>query len=582
MRRNPEHTNVIEPEERLSHLDAGPIPNQNRVRQNAEVPGSDVSDELLREDGQRADSWLHYNKGAEQIGSSPANRITPETIEDLTLEYTVDTVNGLGDCVAEGQEANPTIVPGDPPVIYLSQGKMHVNALNARTGEGYWKFEYGIEEIDASGVRNRGVAVWKDTAYVAFPDETAVPPRLVAIDRYTGEQRWEVNLMTEEQREFDAPLADRLFITQEPMVYDGTVFIGQSSDKAAWTYLLAFDAETGEQRWKWQVGKPDEWVGETWQFSSGAAWMTPTVDPTSGTVFFSTTNPDPMLNGVVRPGPNKHTQSIVALDAETGERKWSHQMLAHELWDYDASNSPFVFDMEVDGEERRVVAQAGKVGWLYVFDAENGRLLERSAAFTRQDHWGEGFLNFPPAGEDNQKEMWPSFNGAHEWLPESYSPQTGLYYTGSNDNVMTVAYDSEWEYDSSKNYADSFAIGGYIGYPDTADVESRVAAIDPATGDIEWTHTLEDVPTDSPAGHPFTGGTTATAGGVVFHGSSGGHLVALDATTGDRLWRADTGGRIAAQPVVWDDPEAGTQYVAVTSNSEQLHVYGLEAEPGDE
>lgn len=580
MERNADHANAIEPEERLSHLDAGPIPDRNRLRQNDEVPGSDVTDDLLREDRQRADSWLHYNKGLEQIGYSPADGVTPNNVADLTLDYTVDTVPGLGDCVNRGQEANPTIVPGDPPVMYLSQGQMHVNALNARTGEGYWKFEYGIEEIDASGVRNRGVAVWNDKAYVAFPDETAVPPRLLALNRYTGELQWEVNLMTEEQQEAETSLADQLFITQQPMVYDGKIFIGQSSDKAAWTYLLAFDAETGEQLWKWQVGKPDEWVGETWKFSSGAAWMTPTIDPATDTVFFATTNPDPMMNGVVRPGPNKHTQSVVALDTESGERKWSHQMLAHELWDYDASNSPFVFDMQVDGEERRVVAQAGKVGWLYVFDAENGRLLERSAGFARQDHWGEGFLNFPPAGEENKKEMWPSLHGAHEWLPESYSPATGLYYTGSNDNVMNVAYDPDWEYDPDKDYAaqngDTFAIGGFIGYPESADVKSRVAAIDPASGNIEWTHELEDVPTDSPASHPFTGGTTATAGGVVFHGSSGGHLVALNAETGDRLWRADTGGRIAAQPIVWEDPQEGKQYVAVTSNSEQLHVYSLE------
>ena len=580
MAENTDEREFIEPEERLSHLSSGQVPDTNNLIQNAEAPGEDVSDELLGEDVTRSDSWLHYNKGHEQIGSSPADRITPENVADLSLEYTLDVVPGLGDCVARGQEANPTIVPGDPPVMYLSQGEMHVNAINARTGEGYWKFEYGIEEIDAAQVRNRGVAVWEDKAYVAFPDETQVHPRLIALDRYTGEQQWEVNLMTQEQQESDVDLAPRLFTTQQPMIYDGKILIGQSSDKSAWTYLQAFDAETGDRLWQWQVGTPDEFVGDSWKFSSGAAWMTPTVDPETDTVFFSTTNPDPMMNGVVRPGPNKHTQSIVALDAETGEKKWDHQMLPHELWDYDFSNSPHVFDMEVDGEQRRVVGATGKVGWLYVLDAENGRLLERSAGFGRQDHWGEGFLNLPPAGQDNLKEMWPSLSGVHEWLPESYSPETGMYYTGANDTVMDVAYDPDWAYDPDRNYESAFAIGGFIGFPDEADVESRVAAVDPASGDVEWTHVLEDVPTDSPAGHPFTGGTTATAGGVVFHGSSGGHLVALDAETGERLWRADTGGRIAAQPIIWDDPTVGKQYVAVTSNSEQLHVFSLEAEAG--
>lgn len=573
MKKDLDNPDVIEPEERLSHLSAGPVPDQDQVIRLEEAPGSDVSDETLTSDVRRPDSWLHYNKGLEQIGYSPAYRVTPENVDSLSLEYEVDTVNGLGDCVAEGQEANPTIVPGDPPVMYLSQGRMHVNALNARTGEGYWKFKYGIEGIDAAGVRNRGVAVWKDKAYVAFPDETSAPPRLIALDRYTGEKQWETSLMTEEQRDFEPSLDDNLFTTQEPMVYDGKILIGQSSDKATWTYLLAFDAESGEQLWKWQVGKPDEWVGETWKFSSGAAWMTPTVDPQTDTVYFSTTNPDPMLNGVVRPGPNKHTQSIVALDPTTGERKWTHQMLAHELWDYDAATPPFVFDMSVDGERRRVVAEAGKVGWLYVLDAETGQLLERSEGFARQDHWGEGYLNFPPAGKENQKPMWPHLSGAKEWLPESYSPDTGLYYVGSNDCVMDVAYDPNWKYEPEKDYSDTFAIGGFLDYPDSAPVKGRVVAINPASGDIEWRHELSDIPTDTPASYPFTGGTTATAGGVVFHGSSGGHLVALDAESGERLWRYDTGGRIAAQPIIWDDPVAGKQYVAVTSNSEKLYVF---------
>lgn len=560
----------MEPEGRLSHLNSGRILDENQVFQIEEVPGEDVTNDMLEADLENPEGWLSYNKGVEMGGYSPADRLTRENIDSLSLEYTVDTVPGLGDCVGKGQEANPTIVPGDPPVMYLSQGEMQVNALNARTGEGFWKSAYGIEEIDEAGVRNRGVAIVGDKAIVAFPDETHVYPRIIGFDRYSGEQVWETNMLTPRQQENN--LDNNIFVSQMPLGYDGKVFIGQASDKAGWAHVQAYDADTGNRLWSYQVGKEHMWVGETWRFSSGAAWMTPAVDSQTDTVFFSATNPDPMVNSVVRPGPNKHTQSIIALDPTTGEEKWTFQMLAHEAWDYDAATSPFVFEMEVDGEPRRVVAEAGKAGWLYVVDAETGQLLQRSEGFGRQEHDGGRFLQYPPAGRDNFMEIWPSLAGVKEWPTEAYSRRTGMWYSGSNDTVMEIAYDPNWVYDPDASWEDTFAFGGFFGFPDEAPVQGRVVAVDPASGEVEWKHVLEDIPTDSPAGYPFTGGTTATAGGLVFHGSSGGHLVALDDETGDRLWRDDTGGRIAAQPVVWDDPGAEKQFVAIAT-MEELRVY---------
>lgn len=562
----------LEPENRLSDLESNPIPDENQVTLLDDAPGDPVTDEMILNDGTNPEGWLSYNKGLEQTGYSPADRLTTDNIGDLSLAYTVDTVPGLGDCVGQGQEANPTIVPGDPPVMYLSAGAMQVTALNARTGDGYWTSQVGIPEIDAAGVRNRGAAVYGDYLVAAFPDETDVYPRMIGWDRYTGQQVWETNMMTPEQQVVVPE--DRLFTSQMPLTYDGKAFIGQSSDKASWTHVQAYDVATGDRLWNYQIGKPHRWVGDTWMFSSGAAWMTPSLDPESDTLFFSTTNPDPMMNSVIRPGPNEETQAIIALDPSTGEEKWTHQMLPHEAWDYDAATSPMVFDMEVDGEPRRVVAEAGKVGWLYIIDVETGELLQRSEGLGRQDHGPAGFLQYPPAGQENMEEFWPQLAGVKEWPTDAYSPNTGLYYCGSNDTVMLMAYDPDWAYDWDREYTPAFAIGGFFGFPEDAPVKGRVVAVDPASGDIQWRHTLDDIPTDSPAGYPFTGGTTATAGGIVFHGSSGGNLVALHEDTGDLLWSHDTGGRIAAQPVVWDDPDANTQFVAVASMQE-LYVYSL-------
>jgi len=521
-----------------------------------EAPGADVTDEQLREDATNPETWLQYNKGLEQQGYSPADRITHDNVDQLEEEYSLET---------NGSQQTPIVVPsgeGEPPVMYYPEGEA-VTAANARTGEEYWTFEYEPEY--GSGNRNRGVSVWGDKVYYCGPDL-----RVVAIDRYTGEEQWTTHAVSERQLEEMEPSTRRLTNTAAPLLFDGVVLKGQSGEGGNWSAIVAMDAESGEKLWDYNVIPTEYWVGETWRFGDGAPWTTPAVDPDSGTAIFPTGNPSPQINGAVRPGPNKHTDSLIALDAETGEEQWTHQFLANDWWDYDTYLS-HVFDMEVDGESRRVVGAKDKTGWTYVVDIETGQLLRRSLP-----HANQGaelpFMAIPPADEENAKEKSPTAIGATDWHPDGYSPETGLYYVCSIDDFRNSWYNPDWEFRPNSLEHDIGGGKGFIADPESGEKASRVSAIDQNTGEIVW-----EQPYDNSEFPFWAGGNTPTAGGLVFGGNNGGQFRALDAESGEVVWETDFGESISVGPVVWDDPEEGKQCVAVSS-ANGITAYAVEGE----
>lgn len=564
---------IEEPEERMDFIDTGEKPLDEEVVRNEEVPGDDISDELLLEDRTRADSWLHYNKGLEKVGYSPAERITTENVDQLEREYVIETD-------AQGMKANPIVVPGDPPIMYVSGADRFVTAVNARTGETYWEyhipwFRPGQQQIYwvLEHGRDRGVAVWGDKVYAGTTDGY-----ILALNRYTGEREFLGDLMWWQD------LPDRLSdypqiwagVSAAPTVYNGMVFSGFRTDQVTWSSAQALDAETGEVVWRHENAPPSAWVENTWAFGSSATWMDPVIDPESGLVFYNAGDPSSFLNSMHRPGPNKHSISTRAFDMESGENVWNFQYLAQEIWDYDACSTATIATAEVGGEERRVLIEDGKPGWMYVLDVETGRLLMRSEPFARQEHrfggWPESkYLNHIEFGEENAGDMIPSLSGATEWPPDAYSPRTNMRYIGGCDSVSNVYAEGNFmdlvEYGDPNN---DFIAGGF-GEPEFDETRSFVVALDVNSGERVWEYEFED----EDAGE-WPGGPTATAGGVVFGPSAGGNLVALDDESGDLLWRDDTDARLEAAPVVWDDPNEGKQYVAMTAD-DRFIVYSLEA-----
>jgi alcohol dehydrogenase (cytochrome c) len=555
----------VEPEGRGQYLDIGEYAAEDRVVQSDivdQMPELSVTDKMLREDVTRADSWLQYNKGLEQIGYSPASRLTPENIDDLSGEYTISMDTA-------GLETNPIVIPSDPPVMYFTEGDLTVHAVNARTGKEYWAFQPQTPS-NPGGVYgvNRGVGVRNDKVYLA-----TATSNIVAINRYTGEKQWRVSTITSDQQTMSLPR--RISITETPVVFNGIVMVGQAGDSGGWTVISGMDSETGEMQWQHRTAPKDEWVGESWKFASAATWMSPAVDAESGTVIWTIANPDPMLNGMVRPGPNKYTVAIGAWDIQSGERQWITQVRAHDLWDYDMFTTPRIYDATIDGETRRLVSAEDKTGWTYAFDVADGTLVQRSQPFAKQDHeWSAGFPAYPPATEANKAEMWPGVPGGTEWPPDTYSPDTGLLYFGANNAANSVYYNPDWQYNPNKV---TTLYGGESGAVTNNGHSAEVVAVDPITGQVKWSHRLQDIDPAAPMAQIWTGGTTATGGNVVFHGSSGSHLVALNAETGDLLGRANLDGRITASPVVWDDPSAGKQFVAVAAD-DSVVAYSVEAQ----
>lgn len=555
------HEDVVDAGARVRHLDTGEPAVEDTLTQTAEPPKLDVTDELIRSDTPEADRWLVYNKGLEQQGYSPAAGLTKDNIDQLSPEYQIDTNSA-------GLETNPIVVPSDPPVMYFTQNNQVIHCVNARTGRQYWRFEYGMPEDPNYEPlpRDRGVAVYGDKVYFGTGVMT-----LLALNRYTGRKLWEADGLTESQYN-QMPYAWVGYgFAQAPIAYDGKVFVGQSGGDESppgWTYGMAYDADTGERLWETNMIPHNEWVGETWKHGNGSPWMSPSYDTETDTIFWNTGNPGPMLNGLVRPGPNQMTAGIIALDAETGEKKWNNQLVPHDIWDYDGQFCTSILEAEVEGERKRVVEASHKTGWTFLFDIETGQLVERSRPFAKQDGV---FLEMLPQGRENRQNLWPGTPGGTEWPPDGYSRKTGLKYIGANDYANAIWYDTGWEYGE-----DAGVGGGYTALPkglgEEFEHKAFVRAVDPSTGDIVWETRLPDVNPTWGSWRLFTGGTTATAGGLVFHGSSGGHLYALDDETGEILWRNDTGARILTEPITWTDPGAGKQFVAVAAG-EQIEVY---------
>lgn len=560
---------IDDPEERMDFIDIGENAFGNNVLQvENEAPGEDVTDEMLLADKNRKDSWLHFNKGHEQTGFAPTEALTPENVGQLEEEYVFETGSG-------GMQTTTTIVPGDgdtPPVMYFITANTKVWAVNARTGEEYWTFQWAYPEDADYEIqpRFRGVSVYQDK--VIFGTANL---HMVALNRYTGEKEWETNSMESLPSLQDLPFP---FIgyshSGSSHVYDGTVYVGQvGGDQSLMghTHGMALDAETGEVQWTTKFAPEDEWLGDLWKHANSSPWNSPAIDPESDTIVWNSGNPRPMLNPMVRPGPNQMSAGVVALDAKSGEVKWNDQNSPQDHWDYDGQFCPSIINVEIEGETQRAVCYEHKNGWVYLYDLEDGQLLTRSKPYAKQ----KNVHSFIGKGEENATEVWPAAAGGSNYPADGVSPRTGYRYTGSQD-AGNILWMEEFSYPeegvgtpgmgTGPDGEDDISGGGQQATIEGENYTGYVTATDLTTGKQAWRTELPD--TEDLLNHSFVvypGGTTPTAGGVVFSGSSGGHLYALDDETGDIIWQADTGQRITATPVVWEDQAEDAVFVAVAA-----------------
>jgi len=349
--------------------------------------------------------------------------------------------------------------------------------------------------------------------------------------------------------------------------------------------LAAFDAATGKRVWAFEVTGPG-WEGEyrvrtaddldlgrdiaaeraaaplhgdAWRHGGGSLWATPTLDAERGLIYFGTGNPSPKMVDASRPGDNLYTSSLVALDARTGKRVWHYQQIPHDRWGYDVASPAVLFDLQRNGATIPAVAQPSKLGWVYVHDRRDGRLLYRSAPFVPQDKL---FAAPTPEGVV----IAPGIAGGASWSPAALDPAQQLLFVPA---IHAPTRYSVREGQGADGTAFSYVVS------ELQDRRGgRLAAIDLARdGAIRW-----QLPLDEPA----IGGVLATAGGLLFSGAGHNTFAAFDSATGRRLWETRCAAGVNAPPVSYAID--GKQYVAVAAGGnalfglpqgDGLHVFAL-------
>jgi len=481
-------------------------------------------------------------------------------------------------------EATPLVKDG---IMYISTGNDDVFALDAKTGQILWEHWSQIGQTISTiccGWLNRGLAMGEGMLFIAQLDAN-----MVALDIKTGKEVWRT------------PVEDwhnGYGMTAAPLYCDGIVYTGITGGEFGIRgRLTALDAKTGKILWRAYTlpapGEPggDSWPGGTTHYSRGGAsiWNTPALDPELGLVYFAVGNCGPDYDGSMREGDNLFCASVLAVNAKTGAYAWHFQQVHHDIWDYDAASPVLLFDTVVNGQARKAAAQAGRTGWVYILDRTNGKPLlgieerpvpqepRQKTAKTQPFPIGDAIVPqcaepMPASGYEKAgcifEAFWeepvliqPSGIGGTNWAPMSYNPETGsLYVPGT---IRTSAF---------ARYGDTYKLGlRYVGGTQAAPIGSPMSgtftAIGGNTNKIAWQN-------KTPYRIGQGGGSTTTAGGLVFRGDPDGNFLAINAKTGEELWRFQTGFGADAPPAVYEID--GEEYVAIATggNQSQLSANG--------
>ena len=487
-------------------------------------------------------NWLMYSGDYKSRRYSGLNQIHQQNVSRLQMQW----VYQLG--ALDRAETTPLVVDG---VMYITESPSNVIAVDAATGRPYWRYDHELpdELVFCCGRNNRGVAVHGDRIFMSTLDA-----HLVALDSKTGNVLWDVQM---------ADAKAGYSKTAAPLVIGNKVITGiAGGEYGIRGFVDAYDVKTGARDWRfYTIPGPDHpdnqsWEGDSWRTGGSASWMTGSYDPELNLRYWGTANPGPDYNGEVRRGDNLYSDSVVALDAETGELRWYFQFTPHDIHDWDSTQIPVLADAEFNGDARKLMLWPNRNGFFYVLDRETGEFL-LGKPFARQT-WADGLdENGRPIVRPNTAPtlegtlLSPPIGGGSNWWSPSYSPRTGLMYVMAYDGE-TIYYLREEEFVPG----DSFRAGGGQTPRPAETYVSAVRAISPQTGDLKWEYRVQP---------KSTSGLLSTAGDLVFGGSVDGFFFALDALTGDELWHKNIGGRIHAGPMSYalDD----RQYVAIAAGN---------------
>lgn len=508
-----------------------------------------VTHERLLHPEKEPGNWLTYSGNFAGHRHSPLTQINATNVSKLRVAWTYP-VNSL-----QKLETTPLVNGG---VMYISEPPSHVTAIDTKTGRSLWRYRrtFASDIRVCCGQVNRGVALLGDLVYVGTVDA-----HLVALDAKTGAVRWDVEV---------ANYKAGYSITAAPLTLKDKIVVGiAGGEYGIRGFLDAYDAKTGKRAWRfWTIPGPGEkgnetWKGDSWKTGAAATWVTGAYDPDTNLIYWGTGNPGPDWNGDVRLGDNLYSDSIIALDADSGTLKWYFQFTPHDIHDWDATEVPVLVDAEVRGQKRKLVLFPNRNAFYYVLDRVSGQFL-LGKPYAKQT-WAKGLDDSgrpirvegtSPSLEGTK--VWPSVAGANNWYSPAYSPKTGLLYIAVRE-AGSLYFFGEAEYKEGEQ----FNGGGFRSIPGEEEW-GAVRAYKPATGEVVWEHKMHTPPYS---------GLLSTSGNLVFGATPEGQFFALDATTGKELYRFQAGGMVRSNPMSY--MSEGKQYVAMGLGN-SLYVFGLE------
>jgi acido-empty-quinoprotein group A len=487
-----------------------------------------------------ADTWPTYNGDYSGARFSTLDQINAGNIHSLTLAWVFQT---QGTTI----KSTPLEVNG---ILYFSVPD-NVWAVDARFGRMIWHYE---RKSEGDHIGHRGLAMYKNWLYFTTPDA-----HLVCLNAKDGSVLWIVELA-------DPKL--EYFSTMAPLVVHGHVIVGVSGDVTDVPgFLESIDPETGKIQWRWNTEPdPGQPGSETWPKDSdailhggGMTWMTGTYDAELNLLYWGTGNPNPVLAGEGRAGDNLYTCSIVALNPDTGKLAWYFQPSPHDVHDWDAVETPVLFDAEFKGKRRKLLGQASRNGFFFVIDRTNGEHLV-TAPFIDQtwasgvDSRGRPIAKPEAAPSPDGALVEPGSDGSTNWMAPSFDPQTGLFYVNCR-RLFSVFYNTV-----------TGKAEGWGGRDRNLWANTTLRALDYRTGKVAWNHELGD-------GESLAGILT-TAGHLLFSADNSGNLLALDPTTGKTLWHLNAGGHMQASPMTYELD--GRQYLIMAVQN-ILYAFALPA-----
>ena len=509
-----------------------------------------VTSEDLVKAGENAGEWLMYGRDYRNWRYSPLAEITPENANKLTPVWAMSTGGKFG-----GLESTPLYRDG---TLYFSADYARVFAVDARSGVIKWRYEPEYEEgfaaILCCGPIHRGLALKDDLVLVARLDA-----KLVALNRNDGKVVWEAKI--DEWK-------NGVSTNSAPLVVGDHVIVGVSGGEyGVRGHLTSFNAKDGKMEWQtYTIPAPGEPGSETWpkddswKHGGGPTWITGSYDSDTNTLYWGVGNPGSWAYET-HPGDNLWTESMLALDPDTGKIKWGYQYTPNDPWDYDGMATPILVDATVDGQPRKAAVVSNRKGFFYAIDRTNGQFMY-AIPLVEGINWTSGLdpktgrphINEalkPKVGGPTVGPIVPGLEGGTNWFPPAYDPDTGLFYANVNQWGMGL---TAWAKEKLQYKPGDFYQGADYQMHRMGDTIGRIKAIDVANKRVVWE-------VQSPL--PMFAGLLVTKGGVLFTGDQRGRILAFDAKTGKELWKFQTGSGINASPITYELD--GKQYVAVLS-----------------